>query len=218
MNDKVLICGGLDASGVLGSVELYTVASKSFTAAGSMNVPRWLHTATFLNDGTALIVGGSSLANQAALNSAEIYDPVVGSFTLLSSTLNTARVGQTATLLPNGQVLIVGGYDPNSGIISDAELYDPTAQIFIDLGDTSTPRFHHTTTLLQNGQVLLNGRRDGSHPDRCLQHRRNLQSLDLDVHASNGEYDHRPRRSHCIAFEQWAGPDHGAAICLGQAR
>ena len=154
---EVLIAGGMSTSGVVNGAELYTLASQTFAAANSMNVARWLHTATLLNDGTLLIAGGSSLSNEATLNSAEIYDPVTGTFTLLPNTLNTARVGHTATLLSNGQVLIVGGYDPAIGIISDAELYDPTAQVFIDLGSTNAPRFHHTATLLQNGQVLITG-------------------------------------------------------------
>ncbi|MGD0165551.1 MAG: IPT/TIG domain-containing protein, partial [Candidatus Sulfotelmatobacter sp.] len=155
---QVLIAGGMSASGVENNAELYTATSQSFAAAANaMNIARWLHTATLLNDGTVLIAGGSNLSNETTLNSAEIYDPVAGTFTLLPNTLNTARVGHTATLLSNGQVLIVGGYDPATGIISDAELYDPTAQVFIDLGNTNTPHFHHTATLLQNGQVLITG-------------------------------------------------------------
>jgi uncharacterized protein YjdB len=147
----------MSASGVVNSAELYTVSSQTFAAANAMSVARWLHTATLLNDGTVLIAGGSSASGLTTLNSAEIYDPVAGTFTLLPSTLNTARVGHTATLLSNGQVLIVGGYDPTTGIIADSELYDPTAQVFIDLGNTNTPRFHHAATLLQNGQVLITG-------------------------------------------------------------
>jgi hypothetical protein len=155
---EVLIAGGMSSSGVVNSAELYTSASQTFAAApNAMNVARWLHTATLLNDGTVLIAGGSSVSSETTLNSAEIYDPVAGTFTLLPSTLNTARVGHTATLLSNGQVLIVGGFDPTTGIISDAELYDPTAQVFIDLGNTNSPRFHHSATLLQNGQVLIAG-------------------------------------------------------------
>ncbi|HUI75386.1 MAG TPA: kelch repeat-containing protein [Candidatus Acidoferrum sp.] len=154
---QILITGGMSSSGVVNGAELYSPATRTFAQAASMNVPRWLHTTTLLNDGTVLITGGSDLANQETLDSAEIYDPVAGTFTMLAATLNTARVGHTATLLSNGQVLIVGGYDPDTGIISDAELYDPAAQVFIDLGDTNSPRFRHTATLLQNGQVLITG-------------------------------------------------------------
>jgi hypothetical protein len=157
MTGQVLIAGGMSSSGVVNSVELYTPASQTFAVANAMNVARWSHTATLLNDGTVLVAGGSSVSSQTTLNSAEIYDPVAGIFTLLPNSLNTARVGHSATLLSNGQVLIVGGYDPTTGLIADAELYDPTAQVFIDLGNTNSPRFHHTATLLQNGQVLIAG-------------------------------------------------------------
>jgi N-acetylneuraminic acid mutarotase len=154
---QVLIAGGMSPSGVVNNAQLYTSASQTFAAVNPMNVARWLHTATLLNDGTVLIAGGSELANEETLDSAEIYNPTAGTFTLLSNTLNTARVGHTATLLNNGQVLIVGGYDPETGLIADAELYDPPSQTFIDLGDTNAPRYRHTSTVLQNGQVLIAG-------------------------------------------------------------
>ena len=107
-NGQILLAGGMSTSGVLNAAQLYTSSNQTFAAARPMNVPRWLHTATLLNDGTVLVAGGSSLSNETTLNTAEIYDPVAGTFTLLPNTLNTARVGHTATLLSNGQVLIVG--------------------------------------------------------------------------------------------------------------
>jgi uncharacterized protein YjdB len=154
---QILIAGGMSSSGVVSSADLYTLASQTFAPANAMNVARWLHTATLLNDGTVLIAGGSDLANKETLDSAEIYNPTTETFTLLSNTLNTARVGHTATLLNNGQVLIVGGYDPDFGLIADTEIYDPPTQTFIDLGDTNAPRYGHTATMLQNGQVLIAG-------------------------------------------------------------
>jgi uncharacterized protein YjdB/N-acetylneuraminic acid mutarotase len=156
-NGQVLITGGMSSLAVSNSAELYNPTSQTFVEAGSMNVARWFHTATLLNDGTVLITGGSDLANQETLDSAEIYNPATGTFTLLPNTLNTARVGHTATLLSNGQVLIVGGYDPDFGLIADAELYDPATQTFFDLGDTNVPRYGHTATFLQNGEVLITG-------------------------------------------------------------
>ena len=158
LTGQILVTGGMSSSGVLTNAETYTPGSQVFAAAASpMNVPRWLHSSTLLNDGTVLIAGGSDLANKETLDTAEIYNPTAGTFTLLTSTLNTARVGHTATLLNNGQVLIVGGYDPDFGLIADAELYDPPTQTFIDLGDTNSPRYQHTATMLQNGKVLIAG-------------------------------------------------------------
>jgi hypothetical protein len=153
----VLLTGGVGTSGVLNSAEIYNDSGQSFTSVGAMNVARWLHTATLLNNGQVLIAGGSDSLSQTTLNSAEIYDPVAGAFTLLTNTLNTARAGHTATLLNNGDVLIVGGFDPTTGIIADAEIYDSVNQVFIDLGPTNTPRYGHTATALQNGQVLIAG-------------------------------------------------------------
>jgi len=165
---QILITGGMSSSGVLGSADLYSLPSRTFAPANTMNVARWLHSATLLNDGTVLIAGGSDLANEETLDTAEIYNPAAGTFTLLTATLNTARVGHTATLLNNGQVLIVGGYDPEIGLIADAELYDPPTQTFIDLGDTNAPRYNHTATMLPNGQVLIAGGETDPTPSGAL--------------------------------------------------
>ena len=81
------------------------------------------------------------------------------SFTFTTGSLNTARWGQTATLLNNGLVLIAGG---NIGInpdepTSDAELYDPATGTFTPTGSLNAARSAHTATLLSNGMVLMAG-------------------------------------------------------------
>src|SRR5271167_2376210 len=75
----------------------------------TMTTPRALHAAVALHDGRILICGGTSNANiGGVLSSAEIYDPVAGSFTPTGS-MTTVRQGHTATVLPHGEVLITGG-------------------------------------------------------------------------------------------------------------
>jgi len=66
-----------------------------------------------------LIAGGSR-----GLDTAELYDPKHGGFTLMANSMTTGRAGHTATLLPDGRVLLAGGTG-NSTSSSTAELFEP---------------------------------------------------------------------------------------------
>src|SRR5271157_228034 len=163
-NGMVLIAGGYGASGAtLTSAELYDPATQSFTPTGSLNTSRFVQTATLLNDGTVLIAGGyfSNGSSIAVLNSAEVYDPTTGTFTVTSN-LNTARVFHTASLLSNGMVLIAGGWGINSSgsgfaVLTSAELYDPANGTSTPTVSLNTARDEHTATLLNDGMVLMTG-------------------------------------------------------------
>jgi hypothetical protein len=82
-NGGVLITGGYIeylnsvvvpfGDGSISSAEIYDPASSSFSPTDSMNVPRFWHSATTLQDGSVLIAGG--IAAELALASAEIYKP-----------------------------------------------------------------------------------------------------------------------------------------------
>ena len=64
-----------------------------------MNLPRALHTATLLPDGTVLLVGGIMSKNGNSTDTAEIYDPASGGFSPLASVLDIGNgiAGHTAT-------------------------------------------------------------------------------------------------------------------------
>ena len=154
---RVLVAGGLTRLGNLANAEIYDPASGKWVTAGAMSIARKYHTATLLPGGKVLVTGGQGVINNAqnALSIAEIYDPATDTWTKVAP-LNTARYGQTATLLQNGDVLVVGGIGA-AGILSDAEEFNLASGTWTVAGMLATPRTLHIAVLLPNGQVLVAG-------------------------------------------------------------
>jgi len=173
-NGKVLIAGGEDnGSNAFNTGELYDPNTGLFTAtAGNMTVARAGHTATLLGNGKVLITGGTSGgSSEAAVSSAELYDPATDMFTATTGSMTAARASHTATLLQSGKVLIAGGDViffngvQNTGIMSlnTAETFDPSTGMFTKTtGNMTVARESHTATLLSSGKVLLAGGSDGA--------------------------------------------------------
>jgi len=132
-NGSVLIAGGAIATSpyTLASAELYnpSTGTFSYTTNGSgsqttLTTPREYDTATLLNNGMVLMAGGYIISGGVHLQSAELYDPVAGTFTATGS-LETVRFDHTATLLANGMVLVAGGAGTSGTAQASAELYQP---------------------------------------------------------------------------------------------
>lgn len=81
---RVLIAGGNeDGDQSLASAELYDPTTGKFGPTGSMAAKRTLHAATLLADGRVLVTGGTAASFRFEgpfLATAEIYDPVIGTF------------------------------------------------------------------------------------------------------------------------------------------
>jgi hypothetical protein len=138
----------------LNTAETYDPATGKFTPiTGKMNIDRDGHTATLLNTGKVLIAGGTDVySNNAALATAEVFDPSTKMFTPTTNNMSIARTGHNATLLADGKVLITGGNTLT------AELFDPSTGMFTPTtGKMLTARTEDTATLLPNGNVLITG-------------------------------------------------------------
>jgi Galactose oxidase, central domain len=162
---RVLITGGMydpypspNPSGLpvdWASAELFDPSTGSFSLTGSMTTRRWNHTATLLQDGRVLIAGGhhygiTSGFESTLLSSAELYDPLTGTFSPTGDMIE-AQMSHRATLLSNGKVLIYGGYGRG---ISSAELYDPAVGMFSKVDIASA--FSEAAPLF-DGTILIVG-------------------------------------------------------------
>lgn len=131
-----------------------------FVNGPKMYYSRVGHTATLLNDGRVLIVGGRETQGKntgRGLNRAEIYDPKTNKFELAGK-LNTTREGQRVALLKNGNVFICGGQiGLGAKYLKYNEEYDYKTDKFKLLEDMFYPRVFHTVTVLNDGNILITG-------------------------------------------------------------
>jgi len=103
---------------------------------------------------TAMVLSVAAVALPAAAQ-----EPGVGPGAFAAAgTLGVARVGHSATLLPDDRVLVAGGADLGAATyLASVETWDPVAAAFTPAGDLAASRGGHTATLLPDGRVLLVG-------------------------------------------------------------
>jgi hypothetical protein len=109
---RVLVAGGFGIEGALADAWLYdptAAPGSAWSPTGTMITSRGMHTATLLPDGRILVVGGlGGHGPEGYLPGAEVYDPVLGTWSLTGS-MSVPRAVHSATLLVAGRVLVAGG-------------------------------------------------------------------------------------------------------------
>ncbi len=170
-NGKIMLIGGINASGPLTSSALYDPVANTWDCAivTALPLPLRSHTATLLFDGRVLVTGGNDGGGEA--NRSYIYDPGAGaggSWTETDPTpLLEPRLDHTATLLPNGNVMISGG--AQSGTVpTSLETFHISGSSWATGGGTANgvtfsggARAYHTMTLALNNKMYGIGGQDG---------------------------------------------------------
>jgi PKD repeat protein len=172
---RVLVAGGFGVSpfASLASAEVFDPATGTWTVTGSMHDPRmWTFDdisaggfLTLLSDGRVFTAGGLNRCGTSAscaiayLQSAEIYDPATGAWTVTGALAKGRSRFQMATL-SDGRVVAAGGWD-GTVTVGTAEVYDPAIGAFSPAGTLTTARMDFTATSLADGRVLVaDGRSD----------------------------------------------------------
>ena len=177
--------GYYDTINATDSVEIYDPALGTWSVTGSMTADRTGHAATLLSDGRVLVSGGYShqtyeyyddngfpvsYTESSSLQSAEIYDPVSGTWSPTGSMRAGSRSWHPSTLLSDGRVLVSGGgstygYNP---VFATAEIYNPATGTWALTAAMLTPRWGLTATLLPDGRVLVSGGYAGPVPANTI--------------------------------------------------
>lgn len=155
---KVLVAGGWIGSAPLywrRTAEVYDQATGSWTAtSNTMSTPRGNHTATLLDSGKVLVVGGYSTEGETA--TAELYDPATNTWSPAASAL-TASDSHAATPLYSGKVLVTGGKTYASGALRNAQEYDPATNTWSPVALMPRARSGHVAVRLYSGTVMVLG-------------------------------------------------------------
>lgn len=124
--------------------------------------PRGGHTATLLDDGRLIILGGTRTVTADALDSGLKWFPPEGDIEPLGSSLFAARTGHTASLLPDGRILILGGAirEPTETVqdlVETAEIFDPETETFRQITVDGDPirRAFHTASVHRDGDQVF---------------------------------------------------------------
>ncbi|AKI99576.1 galactose oxidase-like protein [Archangium gephyra] len=157
-SSTVLVAGGWIGSAPLywrRTAEVYDQTTGTWTAtSNTMSTPRGNHTATLLDSGKVLVVGGYSTEGET--NTAELYDPATNTWSPAASAL-TASDSHTATLLYSGKVLVTGGKTYASGALRNAQEYDPATNTWSRVDSMPRARSGHVAVRLYSGTVMVLG-------------------------------------------------------------
>jgi len=165
---QILVAGGnsqlnppFNAPGALTSADLYDPANNRWLPTGSLTVSRYGAQATVLTTGPqagqVLVAAGFSTMGALTTNTAELYDPVAGTWSMTGSMAGD-RYNHSLVTLPSGMVLVIGGastWGPPQGI--SVEAYDPNAGTWSLLAPLNTARTNQVAVLLNTGKILVAG-------------------------------------------------------------
>ena len=100
-----------------------------------------------------MVIGGHNGNN--GLDTAEVYDAVLQTWTVLPSHMSTPRNHHAAALVGR-RVYVFGGWT-GSAALKSVECYDLDSKTWIDLSDMDTPRYAHGAVVFGSDTIMVIG-------------------------------------------------------------
>jgi N-acetylneuraminic acid mutarotase len=142
---SVLVCGGDSTDGASQSnTYIYTPSTGLWVTQSQMTNGRTSHTATVMDDGRVIIVGGTG--SSPAL--VEIFDPVTGTWSPGASPQEQYDL-HSSVLLRDGRVMVLGQFE--------SEIFNPATNTWSYAAAHSGYRTSTQAVVLDDGRVVLIG-------------------------------------------------------------
>jgi hypothetical protein len=190
---QILHIGGSSSAATLIDIN---GAQPVVTATQPLSSQRQYVSATVLADGRVLATGGSSVDNEltGVNNTAEIWDPASGTWSVGPSGLRARLYHSIALLLPDASVLVAGGGAPGPLVNRHAEIYYPSYLYNSSGGRATRPAIDTAPDSVDVGQTFSVGvgsadiRRVTLVKTGSVTHSRNMDQrfLELPFTASSG--------------------------------
>ena len=160
---RVLLAAGLVGSAPTAAAEVFDPDADTFASTGALAVGRYFGAASTLPDGRVLALGGAqgNTGSWTPLDSIELFDPAVGTWSLAPYKLSVPRYGLAGTLVRDGTVLAIAGYTtPNdcSKVSATVDVVDAVQGTVTDFGSAlpeANAELNATTTL--DGSIVVVG-------------------------------------------------------------
>jgi N-acetylneuraminic acid mutarotase len=165
---RALMTGGAAGENIgwsaFSSTYIFDPTTRDWSRSGLMHTARAATAIAVLQDGRVLVAGGlfmdrTSSAQPRVLDSAEIWDPRTGAWSVAGQ-LAKARTGASAVTLADGRVLVVGGTTRLEGDATGqaaVDIYDPATDRWSAAGALATARTGFVLVALPDGGALIAG-------------------------------------------------------------
>lgn len=130
---KFIVVGGWNGNSgnvAVNTVGIFDPATGALTLKASLGTARHWPMVALLPNGNILAAGGTTGYTGTGIGTAEVYDPVANTWTVLTAPMLVARGCAGIAQLPSGNFIIAGGTNAAGTVLNSVEYFHPADNVF----------------------------------------------------------------------------------------